>query len=771
MSAPTLKESRAALLNDPSLRGLEFCRTFSKCADEWLRSIAASAAGDRPRHVALLAVGGYGRGELSPYSDLDLLLVHDGHRRIAKLADQLWYPVWDDGVGLDHSVRRPKEVLAVADEDLRVALGLLDARLVWGDCEVAEPLIERVRSLWSTTWADRWLPELESQMAIRHEQHGDVADLLEPDLKEAHGGLRDVNALTAVRCAFPEIDHSVDFTEVLAARDSLLRARVALHAVAGRELDRLLLQEQDQVAARAGWRDADELMSVVSASARVVARVSDTAWRRRAHWRSSSERPPVAPVPIEDGVEEYDGEIRLGATAPVSTDATLPLRLAAVASERDLPIALESLTKVRDLAPAPPTPWPTQVLAAFVRLLSRGPALISIMESLDAEGILERYLPEWVAVRSFHQRNAYHRFTVDRHLLEAVMNARAAITEVHRPDLLLIGVLLHDIGKGRSRDHTELGIELAQTIGPRIGLRDDDTATIVQMVRHHLLLADVATRRDLDDPATIRYVAAAVGDEQTLELLAALSRADGLATGPSAWGQWKSSLVDDLVHRVRRILQGHDHLVVDRDLSHLVAGREFAEAVVRRDDEWIEVVVNDRPGLLAAVTAALSSLALDIRSADLATIDGVAVDRFFCVPGPRGWPADSDVAQAIDRALADPVAAQRRLAERAASYGTRRRSAHAVSATAHALPAASDLASVIEVIARDALGLLSRIASAVAATGLDITAARLSTVGDVAIDTFYVRSPRGGPLSSDELDALLASIRAVIVTNDVTVST
>ncbi len=765
----TLRERRADLLNRSELGGIEFCRAFSREADEWLQLIANNAGGSDASGVALVAVGGYGRGELSPYSDLDLVLVYDGYRNIDALADQLWYPVWDAGVGLDHSVRKIKEVFAVAESDLRVALGLLDARTVWGDLSIAQPMIERVRSLWTTRWGDRWLPELESQMAVRHEQHGDLADLLEPDLKEAHGGLRDVNVLSAVRLAFPEVEKTTDFDEIFKARDELLGARVALHTLAGRDLDRLLLQEQDQVARMVGAGDADDLMQSISAAARVVARTSDTAWRRRGHWRQRGQSAPDAPVALADGIELYDGEVRLSATAPVQSDVTLTLRLAAAAAEADRPISLESLITLARDAPEAPTPWPTQILMAFVRLLGTGDGLVAAIEALDAHDLFTRHVPEWRAVRSYHQRNAYHRFTVDRHLLEAVLNARVAITEVSRPDLLLLGALFHDIGKGHPGDHTEVGIELVQRIGPRIGLRDDDTATLVQLVRHHLLLADVATRRDLDDPATIRYVAAAVGDEQTLELLAALSRADGLATGVSAWGAWKAQLVEELSHRVRRVLQGHDLVIVPRANHDLLDDVTSAGVVVRREGDWLIVATLDQGGLLATITSALAILAIDIRSADVTSVDGVAVDRFYCVPGPRGWPTDDAIGAAVREAIAHPDAQRAKLTARAASYSAKPRSAHRITAGAHALPAASETSSVIEVIASDQVGLLSQLASIVAQRGFDISAARLSTVGDVAIDTFYLRADNQRPLTSEELSGLVDELNRVIVPLDAAV--
>jgi [protein-PII] uridylyltransferase len=766
VSTGALREARAALIGDTSLRGIAFCRAYAKAADEWLVELATKAIGSARGSVALLAVGGYGRGELSPYSDLDLLLVHDSLRGIDKVADQLWYPIWDEGIHLDHSVRTPKEVFAVGAEDLRVALGLLDARLIFGDTSFAARITDQVRELWSGEWGDRYLPELESQMTIRHEQHGDLADLLEPDLKEAHGGLRDVNALEAVRWAFPEVSRFTDFDEVFAARDVLLQARVALHINAGRALDRLLLQEQDQVAVLAGEDDADVLMRNISAAARTVARASDASWRRRGHWRQFGGLSPEPPRSLGDGIELYDGEVRLAAGAPVSSDVTLTMRLAAAAAREDCPVALETLSRLASESPAIPTPWPGALRRAFVSLLAEGDGLVSVVESLEDFGLVSRHLPEWSHVRSYHQRNAYHRFTVDRHLLETVRNARSAAGDVAHPDLLLLGALFHDIGKGLPGDHTEVGTELAQSIGPRIGLSDADAATLVLLVRHHLLLADVATRRDLDDPATIRYVAAAVGDEQTLELLAALSRADGLSTGPSAWGPWKAQLVEELTRRARSALQGHDVVVEPRRYIEILAAARESGLVVRREGDWVIVGAVDQPGLLAAITGALALLGIDIRSADLLSDEGVAVDRFFCTPGARDWPHDDAMADAIADALSEPDRLWRRLAERAAHYSTKPRSAQRVQPVARLIPAASDAATVVEIVALDEIGLLSRIAHAVSEAGLDIGAARLSTVGEVAIDTFYLRGATGSPLSPSEVDDLITSLNGVVRSPD-----
>src|SRR6202050_2075222 len=366
----SLRDRRSRLLAEPGLRGQEFCRRYAAEADQWLSGLAERVAGDARRHLALLAVGGYGRSSLCPYSDLDVVLVHDGHRDIKAVADAIWYPVWDEGVHLDHSVRRPSEVLSAAAEDVRVALGLLDGRLVWGESKIVEPLLEKARAAWRDRLGARYLPLLQKQMAERQASAGDVAFLLEPDLKESHGGLRDVSVLRAISAFAPLLADYAELDSLNGATALLTASRVELHRLAQREHDKLLLQDQDQVAAALGFVDADALMLAVSTAGRQIAWVSDDVWRRRRLWdptpppkrrfrRTAPDTAPRDHTPTELGPDmvEVDGEIALTPEAPVSTDASLPLRLAYTAAERDRPIAKGSLHRLAARMPAPSAPW------------------------------------------------------------------------------------------------------------------------------------------------------------------------------------------------------------------------------------------------------------------------------------------------------------------------------------------------------------------------------------------------------------------------------
>ena len=699
-----------------------------------------------------MAVGGYGRRELCPGSDLDLVLVHRGRKDVRQVAERLWYPIWDAGVRLDHSVRTLKEALRVADEDLKAALGLLDARPVAGSASLAAELAERTAAQWRKR-SQRGLTLLGEAVRARHAEYGEVAFLLEPEVKEGRGGLRDFHALRAAALASPVVPAADE--ALTAAHETLLGVRTELHRATGKALDRLLLQEQDAVAAALGHPDADALMATVADAARTLAWRSDEGWRRIAsalagpRGRTSGRDHPLGP-----GLVLREDEVVLAHDADPGADPSLVLRAAVAAAESGALLARPLLDRLTAEAPPLGDPWPVSARHALVSLLGTGPAAVAVLEALDQHGLLVRVLPEWAAVRSKPQRNAYHRFTVDRHLCEAAANAAALTRQVSRPDLLLVGAWLHDIGKGFTdepggrgkRDHTDAGVEVVERIARRMGFDEADVAVLVGLVRHHLLLPDVATRRDLDDPATVAAVAAAVDDRDMLELLAALTEADSLATGPSAWGAWKAGLVGELVERVAAKLQGH-HLDAGPSLptpEHRQLMARGEQAVLVEGDS-VTVVAPDRPGLFSRVAGTLALHGLDVRSAAASSDAGMAVEVFE-VERAFDRPPDWDrVRSDLSRALTGRLSLEARLAQRVRAYAGRRRAAAARPAQARVLfdQDASDTATVVEVRAPDGIGVLYRITRALADCDLDVRTAKVSTLGHEVVDAFYVTDADG----------------------------
>jgi [protein-PII] uridylyltransferase len=744
---------REALLEDPQLAGLGLCRALSDLVDGWLADLFEVEV-SQPEGLALVAVGGYGRAELSPRSDVDLVLLHAGRSDIASVAERIWYPIWDQNLKLGHAVRTVKEALGLAADDLDTATSLLSARCIAGDRELAGELGVRATALWRKR-AKRWLGELSRTVKERQAKTGEVAFLLEPDLKDGRGGLRDVHAIRwaeAARSVMLEGDEA-GLTE---AYQTILGARVELHRRAGRPGDRLVLEEQDAVAAALDYTDADALMRSISAAARRIAWTSDEVWDRV---DSSLKGPFQVRISrdrdLGNGVVLRDGVVELRASVDPRDDPLLVLRVAVAAARHETRIERRTLNLLAARSAALPEPWPVEARELLVDLLLVGEAALPVIEALDQRDLWVGLLPEWEAVRCKPQRNAYHTFTVDRHLWQAAVNAAGLTERVDRPDLLVVGALLHDIGKGFPGDHTTVGIEVVGQIAPRIGFDAGDTAVLQDMVRHHLLLPDIAVRRDLNDRGTIEMVARTVPTLSTLRLLDGLTEADSRATGPAAWNDWKAGLVGDLVARTSRQLGGHtqDELTTEKfpsddQLTRMASGERVVETV----DDRLLVISPDRAGMFSRVAGALSLNGLTVLEAAADSSDqGMAIESFQVESsfGPV-IPWDRVVGD-VERALDGKLALHARLAERARIY---RRSA--VQPAPLAPPSVlidneiSAVATVVEVRAPDGVGVLYKITRAIADLDLDIRTAKVQTLGPEVVDSFYLRDSEGHKISDPE---------------------
>ncbi|MFE9365807.1 [protein-PII] uridylyltransferase [Streptomyces sp. NPDC006978] len=782
--------ARLRLLQEETWSGPPRRAALARLTDDWLTGLFTAAAEQAGvRGAALVSVGGYGRGELSPRSDLDLLLLHDGSAdagAVATLADRIWYPVWDLGLALDHSVRTPGEARRTAGEDLKVQLGLLDARPVAGDLGLVAGLRTAILADWRNQ-APKRLPALDELCRERAERMGELQFLLEPDLKEARGGLRDATALRAVAASWVADAPREGLAE---ARRTLLDARDALHLTTGRATDRLALQEQDQVAGALGLLDADALLRQVYEAARTVSYATDVTWREvNRVLRARSVRPRLRTIlggakpapertPLAEGVVEADGEVVLARTARPERDPVLTLRAAAAAAEAGLPLSRHLVRHLGAAAQPLPVPWPAQAREELVTLLGAGESTVGVWEALESEGIVTRLLPDWERVHCRPQRNPVHTWTVDRHLVETAVRASHLTRRVGRPDLLLIAALLHDIGKGWPGDHSVAGEVIARDMAARIGFDKQDVGVVATLVRHHLLLIETATRRDLDDPATVRSVATAVGSASTLELLHALTEADALATGPAAWSSWRASLVADLVKRVAALLAGEEPPAPEPLAPNAEQERLAVEALrtgepvlslhtrpepAAEDGEpepvGVELLIAlpDRPGVLPAAAGVLALHRLTVRAADLRAVElptemgesaGLLVLSWRVAAEYGSLPQAARLRADLVRALDGSLDIRARLAEREAAY-PRRRGVKAPPPRVTVAAAGSRLATVIEVRAQDAPGLLHRIGRALETSAVRVRSAHVSTLGANAVDAFYVTDPDGAPLAPE----------------------
>ncbi|BBX99941.1 [protein-PII] uridylyltransferase [Mycobacterium seoulense] len=768
--ASDLAATRRQLLSEGrELGAAELRKAWLELHESWLVAKAGEIGVTDGSGFAIVGVGGLGRRELLPYSDLDLMLLHDNKSNevLQRVADGLWYPLWDANVRLDHSVRTVSGALGVANSDMVAALGMLDARHIAGDERLSAELIDGARRQWRSAIRSR-MDELVAMTYERWQRCWRIAQRAEPDLKSGRGGLRDVQLLDALGVAQLIDRHGMGHPDAPggsldAAYLTLLDVRTELHRVSKRGLDQLLAQFADEVSAALGVGDRFALSRMLSSVSRTIAYHAETGLRTaqnalpRRGLTALVRRPKRRP--LDEGVVEYDGEVVLARDAQPQTDAGLVLRVAAASANSGLPISAGTLMRLADNVPDLPSPWPREALDDLLVVLLAGPTTVNTIESLDRTGLWGRLFPEWDAVRDLPPRDVSHKWTVDRHIVETAVNAAPLTTRVARSDLLALGALLHDIGKGRGTDHCVLGAELTIPIANRLGLSAQDTDTLAGMVRHHLLLPITATRSDLNDPKTIESVAAALrGDPQLLELLHALAEADSKATGPGVWSDWKASLIEDLVRRCRLVMAGEPLPEAEPVAPHylsLAADRGVHVEINPGDRERLTAVMlapNQR-GLVSKAAAVLALNSLRIHSALANIHEDVAIVEFVVSPVFGSPPESGLLRQQFNGALAGHLDVLGTL-ERRDSDAISAASARAGEIQA-GVPVTRSTAPprilwldtvtvgqlIFEVRAMDRLGLLALLTNALERAGADIVWAKVNTFGSTAADVFCVTVP------------------------------
>ncbi|HET9858780.1 MAG TPA: [protein-PII] uridylyltransferase [Nocardioidaceae bacterium] len=724
-------------------------------------AFAAAVTDPDPPGLALVAVGGYGRGELAPFSDLDVVLVHDEDVEVGEVATCLWYPLWDSGTTVDHAVRSMSQVTTAAEDDLRVALGLLDARHLAGD----PSLTLRLRTTLLAGWrrdARRRLPELRETVARRGRRTGELAQVSVPDLKESAGGLRDATVLNALVATW-SVD--VPHTDLERCRSRLLDVRDVLHDVAGRGTDRVSPELWEDLAIGLTLPDAGAAQRHVRGLGRRMTHLSRLTWRRAdavlaTPVRAGSRRGPAL-QPLAPGLALASGEVVLDRRAEPRRDPLLLLRASAEAAGRDLVLAPATAARLVRESPAPQEPWTPETRNLVVRLLAAGPGLLGVWETLDETAALDRLLPEWDRVRLLPHASPVHRFTVDRHLVETCIEASALIRRVSRPDVLMVAALLHDIGKGGPGDHSIAGEPVAAAVARRMGFSATEVGLVRRLVRHHLLLAEVATTRDIEDPATVGFVADRVRDVETLDLLAALTEADARATAAAAWTSWRAGLVGHLVRRVRAVLTDlsgatsptavppPDKSVEVEERVRLDPTRVDVTVQPSTGGSRVTVVSGDRVGLLAAAAGTFAVHRISIRAARAWTQGEYAVSVWEVDdPGPDPALLRQHL-EAILEGRLDPVGripAERRRLEPSV-------------AVRHD---ASWQATVLEVRVEDRPGGVHLVCRALAALDITVRSAHLTTFGPQAVDVFYVQEPAAGALSEERAAAAAHGVRRAL---------
>jgi [protein-PII] uridylyltransferase len=684
--------------------------------------------------------------------------------------------------------------------DLDAATSQLSARLIAGDAGLLEELMDR-RSRWFRKHTRAFFRRVTDARLERHRRRDRAGWMLAPDIKEDIGGLRDLHTVQWLCSA---LDGPVPDEALLEAGDVLLAVREGLHAKTKRKLDRVRIDLQPWIASHLGIDEeyaADVLMKGVHSAARTIEHLSNDAVLRLSGTVLGGPKRSGNVIRFEGGVKVVDGELAADPQAPTEA-VSLAIEVAAAVSRTGRPVAAGTLAWMREaFTHAPPAEWPAAARRAFLDLL-RGSHALTALELLDHIGALSALLEGWSDVRGRPQHDLYHRYTVDGHLFVTVTEidhvlrsddvARRAAEESVDLEALLLAALLHDIGKGSGEDHSVAGERIGRAACERMGCDPEITEQVGTLVRHHLLLSDTATRRDIDDGAVIDSVARTIGDGKTLRLLYILSAADGLSTGPEAWSEWKATLVRDLYRKAliaietgelparndvatrTREIESYEPTLAGRVQSVLSSlppsyldsvpvpdmvdelrlllqrpGPGEVRCRVEPSTEAGELAVTvcalDRPGTLARTAGVLALHRVSVRRAQgYSTEDGVALERFLAYP---------EVEPAWDRFVADLKAAysgrlalDARLERKIADYESTNR----VDAEVRVLGDASETSTVIEVRAPDTLGLLYAITSAISALDLDIHVAKIDTLGERIVDVFYVRTSWGAKLDEEQ---------------------
>ncbi len=827
--------------------GHELCEAICKLRDRVLLDLIGEAAADLgdsgPRglwsQIALVAHGGYGRRDVAPSSDVDLMLLHEPSAgdRVAPLAERLLRDVFDAGLCLGHSVRTPEQACRLACSEPMICTSLAESRFLGGNEALFNHYLRRLRRDVRRRGRRLMAGVVDDRMAERR-RYGETVFLLEPNVKRSGGALRDVQLIRWIGWIRYGIG---DFGELQArgalspedrslleqAWEFLLRLRNELHFHAGQSADVLDRAEQLRIATLRGYLPTAGLLPVeqfMREYFRHTAGVSHIASRFAAKAQSHDRMVRLATVlfghRVEDGVHAGPAGVlatRRGLQS-LRGDLTAIMRLVDLANLYDAPIAAATWEAIRREAGRLPrtTPPKPEACGHFLSLLGRPARLAPLLRDLHDARILERFIPEFQHARGLLQFNQYHKYTVDEHCLRAVEFATelwsdaGPLGRVYRPlrqkHILHLALLIHDLGKGRLEDHREVGLQIAAEAAERLGLPAAEAEALRFLVHKHMLMNHLAFRRDTADQQLAVQFAVQVGSPELLQMLYVLTAADLGAVGPDVWDGWKLEVVTDLYHRTMQHLAGEspettldallgqrreavrDLLGEDRDrpwfVEHLnalpaaylnttpaaqaaadlrllsgVASRGLAQSPNDRfcgvaaasqyqpDTATVQFTVATSEQIAAGIfyrlTGALSSLGLEIRSAQIHTLpDGLVIDRFYVHDPDYAGRPPAERLDAIEQSLVRSLEVpgdQPPAFRRTWSTGSHRRvRVPGVPTRVNIDNSTSGRFTIIDVFTHDRAGLLYAIARALFELDLSVGRAKIGTFLDQVVDVFYV---------------------------------
>ena len=790
--------------------------------------------------LALVAVGGTGRGDTAPYSDVDLLFLRSpkAGAGVQDLINAMVRNLWDYGMKLSQSVRTPKDAIEFARQDLPMRTSLTEARLLVGSQALFADLQRRNHRLIASTSITKFIDLVVKERGKEHQDYFATVNLLEPNVKKSPGGMRDVHLLRWI--ALPRYGtrdpQMLRAAGVITPEDSrtlslgiefLGRIRNELHFRAGQPQDVLTRDEQVRVAKWLGFENEGPLLGVerfMQQYHRQTTALHDMVMRFAQGARTVGYVRRVMNGFSTRRVEEHyvltRDAISIDADAPPETmgKAETLLRLFDLARRHSVEIAHETLERVRKAAPS--CVLTPESRKRFLEIMSDPKDLGLLVRNLHRVGLLGRFIPAFEHARCLMQFNQYHKYTVDEHSIRALESATFRATdpgpvgqayrETKRKDVLHLALLLHDIGKGYEEDHSEVGKRLAEQLSAEVGLGEHERQQLVFLVHKHLVMAHVATRRDIADAATLVQFARTVGTEETLRMLFILTVSDTDAVAPGSLTSWKESLFVELYARATEELTGEapvsdeaarkaelrDHLRNSLSVefgaewlepqlgamplsylrkyppavvaTHLRAQKKLDASGVRVESEHLkergltQITVFTRdgitPGIFSKITGVLAALRFQIAEADIVTrTDGLVVDTF------RGQDSDfkgepplsrrEEIGKTIEQVLLGKQSIDALFQGRHEPGFTGPR--NILGTQVEIDNTTSDQATIVEVFADDRPGLLYSVARTLFELDLSIRSAKISTSLDQAADAFYV-TDKGGLKIVDEgrLDAI-----------------
>jgi [protein-PII] uridylyltransferase len=851
MTSPSdeLKRARSELISRFSAGEVSetFLENYSEIMDSYFRrSVQESETGQvlfrDKKPFAMVAVGGYGRRDLCLHSDIDALILFDSKvpSSAKNMAEDIFYPLWNLGFDLGHGIRSIKDCLGLVSENLEALTSVMDARFICGESPLYLALMERLeKKILPSKGAilSRWLEE---QNQMRMAVFGDASFLLEPNLKEGIGGLRDYHHLLWLAKAFFHLrtPKDLEYLGILshkeyAGLESHLKfihlARNHLHRESARKNDRLTFDHQRRIAEVLAFEDQDDHLAVEQFLSQLHASMASIKSLHRSfvytHFPGLRRNGPGsgrseclnAPFHMEQGEIDFPSATR------ILSDPLLLLDIFVEGIKAGRPLSLESKRLVREFLYLLDDSFRTSDRAArgFLAVLN-APTAFEALDQMQETGLLSVFIPEFEPVQDRVQFDDYHLFPVGRHSLQTIRNLKNLqqekdilltdiLLDLPDPEPLFVAALFHDIGK-TGKDHAAKGAALARTILKRFGYDRERADDVCFLIRHHLLLAETATRRDLNDEKIVVHCAEVVGSIERLKMLYLLSWADGRATGPRAWNDWIANLVlelffkvlhilergelatPDASRRIKQSLQQVRRQIGDRlsptdqetifdvmppnylvETGPQVVGRHITlygnlrkaqtaapegafclEAQAQPSSGTYEVtfLAKDRAGLFSDVAGVMALNNINILSARIYTWrDGTAVDLFTVTP-PLDPIRTDEIWERIKRDLADTFQARLRLSERLQQKAEptllARRRTLARQTRIHVDNQSSDFYTLIEVFTDDRVGLLYRITHTLFTLGIDIRIAKISTKADQVADVFYVLDLEGQKIMEED---------------------